>query len=245
MIYRRAIVTSVAALTCACAPEEVSVLDDAVYARTRIDSTSGGLRAQVDVFIEDGYYSPPLGCERLAADTWVSIGGERLGIVTLGGVGAGGYCTAAMAHGFLRPEVLATAAAVEIGDDSGSRASPLWAALAPRSAQLVSPADGVLRVGVPFVIRWSPDPYGFVFRVGLADVAGLEVEVIAVEGSDITAQLVERYPPAPDPDARPVLHVNAEAKRDPLARGVVRTWIESWSIALPVTVELAPPSTAR
>jgi hypothetical protein len=241
----RVIVAFAAILSAACAPDAASVLDGPLYVRTQIEGTSAGLRAEVVVVVEDFARTPPLGCSRFTDDTWISVGGQRLDIVTLGGVNGGGYCEGARAEGVLRPDTLATPAAVELGDDSGTRASPLWDVLEPRSAQLVLPADGVLRVGVPFVIQWSPDAYGFEFRAGLVDGDGFDVEVTSVAGRDITGQLVGQPWSEPDPDARPMLILHAEAERHPLAPAFVRTWTESWSIGLPVTIERETPQTVR
>lgn len=245
MTPRCALVAAAATLGSACAPDVVTVHDDAVSARVQLEGNSDGVNVTIYVFVEDYERRVPLGCDRFADDTWFSVGGERLDVVTFGGVSGGGYCEGARAEGVLRPDTLATPAAVELGDDSGTRASPLWDVLEPRSAQLVLPADGVLRAGVPFVIQWSPDPYGFEFRAGLVDGEGFDVEVTSVAGRDITGHLVGQPWSEPDPDARPMLILHAEAERHPLAPTFVRSFTESWSIGLPVTIEHEAPVPAH
>jgi hypothetical protein len=245
MTPRCALIAAAATLGSACAPDVVTVHDDAVSARVQLEGNSDGVNVTIYVFVEDYERRAPLGCDRFADDTWFSVGGERLDVVTLGGVSAGGFCESAHAERQLRLDVLATPGAVELGDDSGARAAQLWDALEPRTAQLVQPGDGVLRAGVPIAIQWSTDPYGFEFGARLLDGEGLGVQETSVAGRDISAQLVGQSWSYLDPDARPTLVVEAEAERRPLVPGFVRTWSESWSIALPVTVVHETPVPAR
>jgi hypothetical protein len=246
MDSQRLIVASFAALQAAsCAPNEASVVDDDVYAWARLDGTPDGIRVEIGVYVDDydnGYY-PPLGCERFADDTWVSLGGQRLDIVSLGGVTESGGCAGVSAVGMLAPQVLVSNPAVEIGDGSGSRSAPLSTTFEPRAARVVQPSDGVLRVGVPFAIEWAPDPYGFTFDVGLANVPGFHAEIVSINGGEIVARVAGEspLPPEPDPEPKaPVVGIWAEAEHGPLD-GLLTRWSERWSISLLVTVELEPP----
>jgi hypothetical protein len=252
---QRLIVASFSVLQAAgCAPNEASVVDDAAYAWARLDGTSDGISVEIGVYFDDydnGYY-PPLGCERFADDTWVSLGGQRLDIVSLGGATESGGCAGVSAIGVLAPQVLVSNPAVEIGDGSGSRTAPLSTTFEPRTARVVSPSDGILRVGVPLAIEWLPDPYGFTFDIGLANVPGFSAEVTSVNGGEIAARLVGESPLPPEPDPYPepepeppMLGIWAEAQHGPLDVGFLTRWSERWSIALPVTVELEPPPPAR
>jgi hypothetical protein len=248
-----------ALLVAACAPNEVSVIDDHVSATVRFDGSSGGVQVEVYAYFsnDDGNvdYYPPFGCERFAAGTWINVGGQRLDIVSLGGVVESGGCEGVRAARMLPPELLASNPTVEMGDDSGSRAAPLSTTFEPRTARVVPPSDGFLRVGVPFAIEWLPGTYGFTFGVWLADAPNLAAEVIALDGREIAARVVavppssppDPYPdpgPAPEPEP-PMLHVLAEAERRPDDGGFLTRWSERWLIALPVNIAVEPPPPAR
>jgi hypothetical protein len=189
---------------------------------------------------------PPLGCERFAADTWISVGGQRLDIVSLGGVAESGYCAGVSAVRVLPLELLVGSTTVELGDGAGTRAAPLWTSFEPRTARVVPPSDGLLHVDVPFALAWSPDSYGFTFDVGLADVPGIRAEVLSVNGREISARLVGMLPsPDPfEPDTTPAM-LGVSAKAEHRQAGFLNWWTERWSFALPVTVELEPPPPAR
>jgi hypothetical protein len=237
-------IVGVGILVAACAPDDVSVLDDRAHASVRLDVSADAMRAQVFFGLRDE--SPqPLGCDRFADDTWARIGQQPLEIRSLGGLRDDGHCTGGEATGTIPLAQVGDPVELVLGDGSGARSSTLWTMLEPRPMQLVEPADAVLRIGAPFVVRWSHDPYEYDLDLWVSDVTRPEVEILSVVGRDVTAQLVQRGSGSTMPDdAQAYLGTTARRRYDGGCAGFVCV-TDSWSSQLPVTLELEPPLPAR